>query len=58
MGLPRSENARIDPRKISDYLLWTIHPVGRHKQRFFVPKSTSTHVRVRLIALAGLIIPK
>ena len=36
MGLPHSENARIDPRKISDYLLSTIHPVGRHKQRFFV----------------------
>ena len=36
MGLPHSEKARIDPRKISDYLLSTIHPVGRHKQRFFV----------------------
>ncbi len=36
MGLPHSQKARIDPRKISDYLLSTIHPVGRHKQRFFV----------------------
>ncbi len=36
MGLRHSEKARLDPRKISDYLLSTIHPVGRHKQGFFV----------------------
>jgi hypothetical protein len=35
MRLPHADKARIDPRKISDYLLSAIHPVGRHKQRFF-----------------------
>jgi hypothetical protein len=35
MRLPHSDKARIDPRKVSDYLLSTVHPVGRHKQRFF-----------------------
>ena len=36
MVLPYSEKSKIHPRKISDYLLSPIHPVGRHKQRFFV----------------------
>jgi hypothetical protein len=35
MPLPNGERARIDPKKISGYLLSVTHPVGRHKWRFF-----------------------
>jgi hypothetical protein len=35
MDLPHADDARIDDRKLSDYLLSATHPVGRHKKRFF-----------------------
>jgi hypothetical protein len=33
--LPNAEKAIIDPRKIRDYLLSSVHPVGRFKSHFF-----------------------
>lgn len=35
MALPNADRATIDRRKISQYLLSSTHPVGRHKKRFF-----------------------
>jgi hypothetical protein len=35
MGLPGAERADVEPRKVTDYLLSSVHPVGRHKARFF-----------------------
>jgi filamentous hemagglutinin len=32
--LPGAEKATIDPRKLRDYLLPPVHPVGRHKPAF------------------------
>ncbi len=36
MTLPNLDRAVIRTEKISDYLLSTVHPAGRHKARFFV----------------------
>jgi hypothetical protein len=33
--LPEAERAIIDPRKLRDYVLSPIHPVGRFKAKFF-----------------------
>ena len=35
MRLPNLDRAVVRAEKISDYLLSTIHPAGRHKARFF-----------------------
>ena len=35
MRLPDAERAHVEPKKVADYLLSSIHPVGRHKARFF-----------------------
>lgn len=35
MRLPNAEGARIDPGKLTRYLLSENHPVGRSKARFF-----------------------
>ena len=35
MKLPGAERAIIDPRKLRDYLLSRVHPVGRFKAPFF-----------------------
>ncbi len=35
MKLPQAERVEIDVRKVSDYLLSPIHPVGRFKARVF-----------------------
>ena len=35
MKLPRADRVRIDMRKVSDYLLSPMHPVGRFKARVF-----------------------
>ena len=50
MGLPRSEQARIDQRKISNYLLSPTHPVGRHKHRFFLSVGFSSDRAEDLVA--------
>jgi hypothetical protein len=34
-GLPNREQARIDPRKLRDYVLNEHHEIGRHKAAFF-----------------------
>jgi hypothetical protein len=34
-GIPNSERAVVDRRKLTDYLLARSHPVGRGKSRFF-----------------------
>lgn len=34
--LPGAEHAIIEPRKLRDYLLSPLHPIGRHKARFFM----------------------
>ena len=35
MNLPNGENAIVEERKLSDYLLSETHPVGRAKARYF-----------------------
>jgi hypothetical protein len=35
MKLPNLDRAIVRTEKISDYLLSTVHPAGRHKARFF-----------------------
>lgn len=35
MKLPRADRVEIDMRKVSDYLLSPMHPVGRFKARMF-----------------------
>jgi len=35
MNLPNGENAIVEERKLSDYLLSEMHPVGRAKARYF-----------------------
>ncbi len=35
MLLPNGDEAIIDPAKLRDYLLSTLHPLGRFKARFF-----------------------
>ena len=50
MRLPHSDKARIDPRKVPGYLLSAVHPVGRHKQRFFAGVGFSLHRAERLVA--------
>jgi len=35
MKLPNLDRAIVKTEKISDYLLSTVHPAGRHKARFF-----------------------
>lgn len=35
MKLPNAERAVIDPRKLRDYALSPVHPVGRFKAAFF-----------------------
>ncbi len=35
MRLPRADRVRIDVRKVGDYLLSPMHPVGRFKARVF-----------------------
>ncbi len=35
MLLPNADLALIDPAKLRDYLLSSIHPIGRFKSRFF-----------------------
>lgn len=36
MSLPNADRAIIDPAKVRDYLLSSVHPVGRFKAAFFV----------------------
>ncbi len=36
MRLPHGDQAYVDPRKVSAYLLSLSHPVGRHKARYFL----------------------
>jgi len=33
--VPNHDRAVIDERKVRDYLLSPVHPIGRHKARFF-----------------------
>ena len=35
MKLPNAEQARVDPKKLKEYLLSEAHPIGRSKARFF-----------------------
>jgi len=35
MGLPNADRAEVDPRKLTDYCLSSIHPVGKHKAAVF-----------------------
>ncbi|MEA2563286.1 MAG: hypothetical protein QOH06_4790 [Acidobacteriota bacterium] len=35
MKLPNAEHAVVDPRKLRDYALSPVHPVGRFKAAFF-----------------------
>jgi hypothetical protein len=35
MKLPNAERAVVDPRKLKDYALSPVHPVGRFKAAFF-----------------------
>ena len=35
LGVPNADEAVIDPRKLTDYLLAHSHPLGRSKARFF-----------------------
>ena len=35
MGLPRGDQAEVDPRKLTDYCLSPTHPVGKHKAAVF-----------------------
>ena len=36
--LPGGEQAAVDPRKIREYILNPLHPVGKHKARVFAAK--------------------
>ena len=36
MSLPNADRAIVDPAKVRDYLLSSVHPVGRFKATFFV----------------------
>ncbi len=36
MSLPNADRAIVDPAKVRDYLLSSVHPVGRFKAIFFV----------------------
>lgn len=36
MRLPNADRAIFDPAKLRDYLLSSVHPVGRFKKTFFV----------------------
>ena len=36
MSLPNADRAIFDPAKVRDYLLSSVHPVGRFKATFFV----------------------
>ena len=44
MRLPNAELAIIDPKKIRDYLLSSVHPVGRFKAHFFAVRSDDREV--------------
>jgi hypothetical protein len=35
MLLPNGDKAVVDPRKLTDYCLSPVHPVGKHKARLF-----------------------
>ena len=35
MLLPNADEAVVEPAKLRDYLLSTVHPLGRFKARFF-----------------------
>jgi len=60
--LPHARSARIDARKVRDYLLSEIHPVGRFKYRFFrrlgYSRATWQDLRVdiRVSAESGVVI--
>jgi len=36
MSLPNADRAIVDPTKVRDYFLSSVHPVGRFKATFFV----------------------
>ena len=57
MGLSRSEEARIDQRKISNYLLSPTDPVGRHKHRFFARIGFSSDRAEDLVAAIRQVAP-
>ncbi len=48
MKLPNAERAVVDPRKLRDYALSPVHPVGRFKAAFFARLGFTTENWERL----------
>ena len=64
MGLPNAERAEVDPRKLADYCLSPVHPVGKHKAAVFraalgLTASDAGELRDRLLqaAVSGQAVP-
>lgn len=57
MRLPHGENAHVDDRKLSEYLLNSGHPRGRHKARVFAAAlgltAQSAHVLKQALLFAA-----
>ena len=64
MELPNAERAEVDPRKLTEYCLSPVHPVGKHKAAVFraalgLTASDAEELRDRLLqsAVSGQAVP-